>query len=160
MTEIATTNSLIELAIFTAAAVPLIYYDLRERRIPDFIVIPAALILLALRLFLFGSFSALSLIGAAVGFGLFALLHVFFKGRIGLGDARLSGLIALLLGFWGWVLAIFAASLSGALFVLVQARRGRMSLRESIPFAPFLAGGAVLSFFIEGKIFQLLDFAL
>jgi uncharacterized membrane protein len=63
-----------------------------------FIVIPAVAAILSLRLFLYRSFSAFNLAEAAAEFGLIALLHLFSRSRIGVGDARLSALIVLLFG--------------------------------------------------------------
>ena len=83
---------------------------------------------------------------AAVGFSLFWLLHLLFRGRLGLGDAQLSAFLAFALGLWGWVFCLGVASLTGITFVLVQVKRARMTVKQSIPFAPFLAVGAVSVF--------------
>jgi prepilin signal peptidase PulO-like enzyme (type II secretory pathway) len=119
-----------------------------------FIVIPAVAAILSLRLFLYRSFSAFNLAEAAAGFGLIALLNLFSRSRIGLGDALLSAVIDLLLGFCCLVLAVFIASLSGVLFILLSTTWGKMSLWESIPFAPFPYSIAVLSFFASEKSFH------
>ncbi len=128
-------------ALAAAFIVPIVCFDLRQRRIPDALLIPALLALAAWRL-LSGRLGPGCLPDLLVGFGVIIALRLASGGKIGLGDAKLSAFLAFLLGLQGWFVAVFLASLSGVVYALVGRRLGRMTGRESLPFAPFLAAGA------------------
>ena len=129
----------------------ILYYDIKEKKIPDLLTFSGMLAILIVRL-LQGSFSPWCLIDAFVGFSLIWLFFIFSKGRIGLGDAKLSAFIAIIVGVWAWVLAIFFASFSGLLFMLVMIKLKKVTKKESIPFAPFLVLGGVISVLLKVKI--------
>ncbi|HEB11965.1 MAG TPA: prepilin peptidase [Spirochaetales bacterium] len=129
----------------------ILYYDIKEKKIPDLFTYSGMLVILIVRL-LQGYFSPWYLIDAFVGFSLIWLFFIFSKGRIGLGDAKLSAFISIIVGVWAWALAIFFASFSGLLFILVMIKLQKMTTKESIPFAPFLVLGGVISFLLKVKI--------
>ncbi|HEB31967.1 MAG TPA: prepilin peptidase [Spirochaetes bacterium] len=84
----------------------------------------------------------------AIGFVFIFVLWFFSRGKIGLGDAKLSALIALILGLNGWIAAIFIASASGLVLGLALIKLGKLEKKEAIPFGPFLAFGAILAFLL------------
>jgi leader peptidase (prepilin peptidase)/N-methyltransferase len=88
------------------------------------------------------------LFSGAVGFVFIFILWIFSRGKIGLGDAKLSALIAVVLGLNGWIAAIFIASTSGLVAGLALVKMGKIEKKEPIPFGPFLALGAVVSFIL------------
>ena len=132
-----------------AALAVLSWHDLRTRRIPTAIVNPATAVGAAtlagtawrsgapLRL---GTAAAT----AAGAYAAFAVLHALNPEGLGYGDVRLSGLLGLFLGWLGPA-AMLTAALAGALgaaaaaLVLLARRRGPGA---TLPFGPFLAGGA------------------
>ena len=132
-----------------AALATLSWHDLRTRRIPTAIVNPATAVGAAtlagtawrsgapLRL---GTAAAT----AAGAYAAFAVLHALNPDGLGYGDVRLSGLLGLFLGWLGPA-AMLTAALVGALgaaaaaLVLLARRRGPGA---TLPFGPFLAGGA------------------
>lgn len=86
-------------------------------------------------------------LGAAGSYGLLFAVHLASPRGLGFGDVRLAGLIGAFLGWLGplhpalgLVAGFFLGSLAGVA-VLVSGRGGR---RTALPFAPFLAAGAVL----------------
>ena len=132
-----------------AALAILSWHDLRTRRIPTAIVNPATAVGAAtlagtawrcgtpLRL---GAAAAT----AAGAYAAFAALHALNPKGLGYGDVRLSGLLGLFLGWLGPV-AMATAALVGALGAAVVALvllGGRRGLGATLPFGPFLAGGA------------------
>ena len=129
----------------------ILYYDIKEKKIPDLFTYSGILVILIVRLLL-GYFSPWCLIDAFVGFSLIWLFFIFSKGRIGQGDAKLSAFISIIVGVWAWALAIFFASLSGLLFILVMIKLQKMTKKDSIPFVPFLILGGVISFLLKVKI--------
>ena len=88
---------------------------------------------------------ASSLAGGGAGFVFFLGILLLRPGGMGFGDVMLGGLLGLLLGLAGVVIAVWVASVAGglvAVVLLVLRIRGRKS---GIPFGPFLAGGAMVA---------------
>jgi|SRR5579884_3111954 len=132
-------------AIACGALVVVTATDLERRIVPNRVVLPAAAAVLALRTVAHPSPEwALGAAGAA-GFLLLAALA--YPGGMGMGDVKLALLIGALLGRTTPV-----GIMLGLLFALVPslvliARHGRRARRLAIPFAPFLAAGAVVALF-------------
>ena len=102
----------------------------------------------------------LLLLNGAIGFVFIFILWFFSRGKIGLGDAKLSAFMAVVLGFMGWITAIFLASLTGLIFGLVLIKIGRIDKKERIPFGPFLASGAIISFLVKDFISSFINLSL
>jgi leader peptidase (prepilin peptidase)/N-methyltransferase len=126
-----------------AALGAIVLVDLNERRIPNRVVVPAAV-----------ACSLLSLAaGAGVldllpGFALVAVLHCTSLIRpeaLGMGDVKLA--LLLVVGLDGdapW--ALVTGLVLGALFgLLLIGRCGREARCRALPFAPFLATGALVA---------------
>ena len=136
-------------ALWLATLAVLSWCDVRTRRIPTGIVNPATLVgavTLAATAWRAGTVARLGTAAAtaAAAYAAFAVLHALNPGGLGYGDVRLSGLLGLFLGWLGPA-AMPAGALLGAggaaLVALVILLRGR-DRRSTLPFGPFLAGGA------------------
>jgi leader peptidase (prepilin peptidase)/N-methyltransferase len=97
-------------------------------------------------------------VGGGLAWGLAALYRaVRRRAGLGAGDIRLLGALGLFLGAYVLV-AFLIANLAGLVGGLLQMTRGRNSADDttpaSIPFGPFLAGGAVVSVFAGPAIWQ------
>lgn len=135
-----------------ACAVPLVFIDLRVRRLPDLLTYSAAvgtLSLLTVEAVLHGHGERLtrSLAAAAV-YGGAALLVAVLLGRrgLGVGDAKLLVSIAALLGWWSWaavLVAVFVGFLSASLVGVVWMFAGRASRTSQIPLGPHLVAGTM-----------------
>ena len=145
-----------------AIAVALAAIDLDVKRLPDAIVLPSYLVgvaLLAPAVVVDGDWSAAlrGLVGAVVLGGLYTFLVVVKPGGMGLGDAKLAGLLGLYLGVLGWdALAVggFGAFLLGgvgATALLLTQRAGR---KTRVPFGPFMLTAALLALFVAAPISQ------
>ncbi len=85
--------------------------------------------------------------------GFFWFLIVLTKGRgMGGGDVKLALLIGLFNTFPMNVLAIFIGFLSGAAVSLVMVLLRRKTLKDTIPFGPFLILGSLTAFFFGNQI--------
>lgn len=91
-----------------------------------------------------------------VVFDLFFLLHIAWRDGMGFGDVRLSGLVGMSLGWFGWqyvVTGIFAAfafgTLAGIAAYVATHHGGPTRIR--VPFAPFLAAGTITAILV-GKV--------
>ncbi|MCL6577743.1 A24 family peptidase, partial [Kyrpidia sp.] len=88
--------------------------------------------------------------GAAFGAGLLLALYwlsplLFGKEGMGLGDVKLMIGLGALTGPAGAALTLFVASLAGLVVGLALQGLDRLGKDHRIPFGPFLAGGALVS---------------
>ena len=93
----------------------------------------------------FGIFTG-HLIAAFAGIIFFGGVYLVTGGRgIGFGDVKLAGALGLLLGWPDALLAFALAFIAGALVSLALLALGRKTMKESIPFGPFLIAGTFLT---------------
>ena len=141
-------NRWIEFIILLVFFIPIVISDLRKKRIPDICIYSCLGIILILRIVFKCNLSPRMLINLLTGFFFIWVIWLLTKGKIGLGDAKLSSLIAVVLGIPGWLLALFLAAVTGILFSLIRLSLAKMKKEDTIPFAPFLAAGSIASFFL------------
>jgi len=136
-------------AFFCAVLVAVTATDLTHRIVPNRIVLPAAAVVLLAQTALYPSPEwAIGALGAA-GF-LFAAALAYPAG-MGMGDVKLALLLGAMLGRLvavGLMLGMLAALVPSAVLL---ARHGSAARKMGIPFAPFLAFGAVVALFV-GKL--------
>ena len=132
-------------SFFCVVLVVLSAIDLTHRIVPNRIVLPAALVVLVAQTALEPSPEwALGALGAA-GF-LFAAALAYPAG-MGMGDVKLALLLGAMLGRTvsvGLMVGMVAALVPS---VLLLARHGSAARKMGIPFAPFLAFGALVALF-------------
>ena len=132
-------------AFFCVVLVTVTATDLTHRIVPNRIVLPAAVIVLAAQTALEPSPEwALGALGAS-GFLLLAALA--YPAGMGMGDVKLALLLGAMLGRLvgvGLMLGMLAALLPS---IVLLARHGSAARKMGIPFAPFLALGAVIALF-------------
>jgi leader peptidase (prepilin peptidase)/N-methyltransferase len=132
-------------SFFCAALVAISAIDVEHRIVPNRIVIPAFVVVLAAQTALEPSVEwVLGALGASTFLFVAALVHP--KG-MGMGDVKLALLLGAMLGR-----NVVVALMLGTLFALVPAaalavRHGARVRKMAIPFAPFLALGAVVALF-------------
>lgn len=153
---------------FAAALVAISFIDLDARLIPDAISLPGV------ALGLIASFLQYpwpadhltlppspvdSVLGILLGGGLLLLvawLYELATGAVGMGggDIKLLAMIGAFLGWPAIPLALFFASLTGAvvgLALMVLTGAGR---RQEVPFGPFLCAGALFYIFLGRAVVQ------
>ena len=102
-------------------------YDVRYRRIPNWLSLSGAAIGLALNTFLYPGISGLifSLKGLVVGFGAYFLLYAL--RAMGAGDVKLMGAVGSLVGWEDWFgIFVVTAIIGGILALIVVLLRGRV----------------------------------
>jgi len=132
-------------ALLCLCLVVLTRTDLEHRLLPDRIVLPGAVAVLALRTADEPSVEwTLAALGAALALFLVALAY---PQGLGMGDVKLSLLLGAGLGlpvvvafFVGFFLAFVPAA-------VLLVRHGRAARRKAIPLWPFLTAGAVVALF-------------
>jgi leader peptidase (prepilin peptidase)/N-methyltransferase len=132
-------------SFFCAVLVAITATDITHRIVPNRIVVPAAVLVLAAQTALSPSPEwAIGAFGAA-GFLLAAALA--YPAGMGMGDVKLALLLGAMLGRLvavGLMLGMLAALVPS---VVLLARHGSAARKMGIPFAPFLALGAVVALF-------------
>ena len=139
-------------AAFCAVLVVVSAIDLEHRIIPNVIVVPGTAIVLVARTLL--DPSPEWAIAAAAAFAFLFVAAVIYPAGMGMGDVKLAAFMGAMLGaevavglMAGMLLAILPS-------IVLFARHGTKARKMTIPFGPFLAGGAVIALFF-GE--QLLD---
>ena len=146
--------NLAEYILFIILLIPVIYYDIKEKHIPDFFILLGIVVLFSFKIIVYKAFSFLLLFNPVIGFCIIWIIWYFSKGKIGLGDAMLSAYLAMATGLIGLLTTLLLASLSGIIFFLTMTVFKRLTLRESIPFGPFLAGAGIISYLLREPIIK------
>jgi leader peptidase (prepilin peptidase)/N-methyltransferase len=137
-------------AIFCVALVTISATDLERRIVPNRVVLPATVLVVAVQLVRDPS---VEWPAAGLGAALFLFLAALAYPRgMGMGDVKLALLLGVAVGR-----SVPVALLGGMIFALVPsvvlfARHGAAARKMAIPFAPFLALGGVLALFAGGPI--------
>jgi leader peptidase (prepilin peptidase) / N-methyltransferase len=133
-------------AFFCAVLVAITATDITHRIVPNQIVLPAAALVLVAHTALQPSPEwALGALGAALFLFIAALAY---PGGMGMGDVKLALLLGAMLGRYvgvGLMLGMLVAIVPS---VFLLARHGAAARKMGIPFAPFLALGAVVALFV------------
>jgi leader peptidase (prepilin peptidase) / N-methyltransferase len=148
-------GQVVELLFFgylLAAGIVLVIIDLRQKLLPDRVVVPALIVTAgylgwqALTGMLTGPELAEYLLAGLLAGGSFLGLVAASRGRwMGGGDVKLFALVGLLLGWPGVIVATLAAFWSAAALSLGLVALGRKGFADEIPFGPFLIGGAAIA---------------
>ncbi len=121
------------------------WVDVQERRIPDGLVF--LIIILGVISLFFGQPLGPALLGGVVYFSLLFLIHLLFPGGMGWGDVKLAGALGFFLGWQKALLSFLLSFAGGAIIGIILIALGIKGRRDPIPFAPFMAGGAIIAFF-------------
>ena len=137
-------------ALFCAALVTVSATDLELRVIPNRIVVPTAIVVLAANTLLHPS---IEWVAAGLGAALFFLLAALaYPGGMGMGDVKLAFLLGVGLGRTVPVAVMIGMISALVPSVILLARHGGAARKMAIPFGPFLALGGVIALFAGGAI--------
>ncbi|MDK2896907.1 MAG: leader peptidase (prepilin peptidase) / N-methyltransferase [Candidatus Atribacteria bacterium] len=126
------------------------WVDLRERRIPNQLVL--LVVVLGIISLFFGQPLFPALLGGIVYFSLLFLIHLISPEGMGFGDVKLAAALGFFLGWQRALLAFLLSFAGGAIIGIILIALKIKGRRDPIPFAPFLAGGAIVSFFWGERI--------
>lgn len=131
-----------------AFCVPIALIDLDHRVIPDRLTAPAAVVGLAVAAAVDPAGLPERLLAAGGAGGGFLLVALVAPEGMGMGDAKLVGVLGLFLGA-SVVPALLVALVAGTLAgVVVMARKGvRDGRKTALPFGPFLVLGGLVALF-------------
>jgi len=130
------------LVISGAALAAAASFDLSERRIPNRLMVPAALALLVLW-FMTGAKPGRIAAGLLVAAVLLAI-GLVKPHAIGMGDAKLALVVALGLADKA-LIALASGMLLAAIFAAPRLRHGEQARKSTLPLGPFVAFGALIA---------------
>ena len=85
-----------------------------------------------------------SLVAGAGAFLFFLVITLAYPQGMGAGDVKFAGLLGLLVGYPGVLVTLWLAVVAGGVVSIGLLVLGRMTRKDSIPFGPFLAIGAIV----------------
>ena len=129
----------------SAALAWLAAVDLDVARLPDRILVPAAIwtaLVVGMTMWITGPLAgAGAVLAAAICGGGFWLLHLLGRGALGFGDVKLAAVIGAATALVSWT-AVLYALVAGCVLAIAWAIARR---RSELAFGPWLALGAVLT---------------
>jgi prepilin signal peptidase PulO-like enzyme (type II secretory pathway) len=142
--------TLVLAAMYSAILIAIAAIDLEHRLVLNRLSYPGTLIGLAGSLWWPGIGLVNALVGALVGLVIMGVFQVIGRGALGTGDTKLALCIGAMRGIPAVLNALALGVVLGGLaaaFLWFVLRRGRKSF---FAYAPYLAAGAIVSFFLPG----------
>jgi leader peptidase (prepilin peptidase)/N-methyltransferase len=137
-------------AVFCSALVVVTATDIERRIVPNRVVVPATVVVLALQT---AARPSPEWAIAAVSASAFLLLAALvYPAGMGLGDVKLALLMGAALGRTVTVALILGMVAALVPSVVLLARHGARARKMAIPFAPFLALGSVIALFAGERL--------
>lgn len=144
------TPAMARYAVLGFALLIVFFTDLERGLIPNAVTYPGIVIGL-----LFGALSGAllpSLLAAVGASGVFLLIAIVSRGGLGGGDIKLAAMIGAFLGAPGVIVALFLAVALGAFAALVLLALRLRTRRQTIPFGPAMAVGAIIAVFTSDAL--------
>lgn len=141
------------LAMYTSVFIVCSATDLLAYRVPNVITYPGIITALGIGMTIDGADRLDVLLGGLI-FGGILLIPSVLTGGMGMGDVKLALFVGLALGLELVLPAMLLMAIGGglaAVFLLVTKVRGR---RDPIPYAPFIAAGALITMLAQGVAFR------
>jgi leader peptidase (prepilin peptidase)/N-methyltransferase len=131
--------------VFVAVLAYLAAFDVEHRLIPNRVVLPATVVVLALQIAVYPDRTVEWIAAAAGAAGFFLLTALVYPPGLGMGDVKLALLLGAALGtnvVGAVLLGTVGAALFGGGLVL---RNGAAARKSAIAFGPFLAVGGIIA---------------
>jgi len=131
-------------AVFFSLLVVVSVIDIRHRIIPNGIVLTGLISGIPLN-FLSREAAYDGLVGFLLGGGILLLVAVLSRGGMGGGDIKLAAMAGIYLGWQQTLLMLLLSFLLGSVVGVAIVWAQRKTLKEAIPFGPFLSAGGVMA---------------
>jgi leader peptidase (prepilin peptidase)/N-methyltransferase len=143
---------------FLSALIAITAIDLEHQIIPDAITLPGIVTGVIANVASVNGSWIDSLIGVALGGGIFLLIILASGGGMGGGDMKLGAMLGAFMGWKLTLVALFVAVIVGGIAAVAVLASGRKGRKDPIPFGPFLAlGGGVALFWGQRLVTWYLD---
>jgi prepilin signal peptidase PulO-like enzyme (type II secretory pathway) len=126
--------------------------DILAYRVPNAVTYPAILAALGVGMVI-GEHRLSVLAGGLIFGGILFVPSIITGGAMGMGDVKLALFVGFALGLALIVPAMLIMALSGGLAALLLLVTRLRSKGDPIPYAPFIAGGALLTILLHGTAF-------
>jgi leader peptidase (prepilin peptidase)/N-methyltransferase len=136
--------------LFTLAVVTVT--DLELRIIPNRVLLPAAVIGIALIAAFAPDTLAERAISGAAAFGLLFVVALAYPQGMGMGDVKLAAVLGLYLGRAVAPAMLIGFALGALYGAILIARHGAEARKRAVPFGPFLAAGSAIALFVGDDI--------
>jgi len=147
------TAHLLIVAGYLAALIVCTGTDVLAYRVPNVITYPAILAAITIGMVMPDANRADVVAGGLVTGGVFLAMSILTRGGMGLGDVKLAFFTGFALGLTLGIPALLVTAITGgviAVFLMLTRIRGR---KDPIPYAPFIALGAVYVMLMHGTAF-------
>lgn len=127
--------------------------DILAYRVPNAVTYPAIVGTLLIGMLVPGTNRLDVIAGGLIFGGLLLVPSILTGGAMGMGDVKLAFFVGFALGLTFVVPAMLIMAMSGGLaaaILLITKLRGK---GDPIPYAPFIAGGALVALLIQGTAF-------
>ncbi|MCF8009778.1 MAG: prepilin peptidase [Clostridiales bacterium] len=140
------TQGALSASVFISFLLAVSVIDLYHHIIPDKIVVFGMVSGILLN---FYSIPAVlnGILGFLIGGGILFLVALVSRGGMGGGDIKLAAAAGIYLGWQNTLLMLFLGFLLGSVIGLTIVLLQRKTIKEKIPFGPFLSAAAVISLF-------------
>ncbi|QQE77011.1 A24 family peptidase [Alicyclobacillus sp. SO9] len=139
-------------AVFWLFLLVLVETDILYMKVPNVLTYPGVLIFFILTVLTGIQSVKMALIGFVVNFGLLFFLSIGTRGKMGMGDAKLYGVIGVVLGPWAGLLSLVVAAFSGSVVGLTLRAFKLLKKRQYVPFVPHIAIGVIVSVFFGSQL--------
>ncbi len=141
------------IAGYVAALIVCTGTDVLAYRVPNVITYPAILAAIVIGMTMPDANKADVWAGGLITGGTFLAMAIVTRGGMGMGDVKLAFFVGFALGLtFGVISLLITAIAGGAIAVLLMVTRLR-SRRDPIPYAPFIALGALYVLLAQGAAF-------
>jgi leader peptidase (prepilin peptidase)/N-methyltransferase len=136
-----------------AVLVPVALIDYDHRIIPNRLMLPAAIVAVAIGLVTHPAGVPEQLIAGAAAGGFLLIFAIAYPAGMGMGDVKFAAVLGLFLGRSVAVAILSGVLLGAVLGAAVLARKGVATGRKTaVPFGPFLAIGGVIALLVGPSI--------
>ncbi len=138
--------------IFCTIFLALLFTDLERRLIPNRIVYPAAILAMVVSWAWPDRNAAQVFAGGGLALAIMLFMYIISMGRFGFGDVKMATLMGLAAGFPAMTVGLFFTAISAGLVALILMLTRVVRLGQYMPYAPFIALGAIISLLWGGAI--------
>ncbi|GAQ19434.1 late competence protein ComC [Oceanobacillus picturae] len=93
-----------------------------------------------------------SLVGAIAGLVIIALVIMISRGGMGAGDMKLFGVLGIVLGLQGTLLAFFISCIIGAIVGLLFIVLKVIDRKQPVPFGPYIVLASLITYFYGERL--------
>ncbi len=93
-----------------------------------------------------------SIVGAVVGIAVLMLVIIISRGGMGAGDMKLFGVLGIVLGLQGTLLAFFLSCIIGAIIGVILIGLKIVDRKQPVPFGPYIVIASFITYFFGERL--------